>query len=307
MFDWNDLRYFLAVARTGTTLGAAAELGTSQPTVSRRISALENASGLVLFHRSPSGYALTDAGRSIVPIAERAGAEMQAVADCLLGRRGEMTGRIRLMLPDSMEEFLVPVLHRFRREWPGVEVQILTSYTPLDLARGEADIAVCVTKRPDSEALLARQLPSAAWTIYGSRLFAEQRALPDSPEALDDFPLIGPDGPMVDWGAFRWLAGKAPNATIVLRCNAIGGVRTAIRSGIGLSGLPCLLANADPDLIPCFPPPPEIATLMWLVTRRELLQLAPVRSLYENLFSHVKAEADWLAGAVTPSGTDDPR
>ena len=302
MFDWNDLRYFLAVARAGTTLGAAAELGASQPTVVRRIAALEEASGVVLFHRSPTGYALTDAGRSIVPIAERAGAEMQAVSDCFLGRRREMAARIRLMLPDSMEEMLVPVLQQFRRDWPGIEVQILTSYTPLDLARGEADIAVRVTTRPNSEALLVRELPSAAWTIYGSRLFAEQRALPDSPEALDDYPLIGPDGPMVDWGAFRWLALKAPNAPIVLRCNAIGGVRTAIRSGIGISGLPCLLANADPDLIPCFAPPPEIATLMWLVTRRELLQVPHVRSLYESLYSHIGAEAGWLAGTSDRGG-----
>jgi DNA-binding transcriptional LysR family regulator len=295
MFDWNDIRYFLAVARAGTTLGAAAELGTSQPTVTRRISALEEASGITLFHRSPSGYALTEAGRSVLPIAERAAGEIQALADSLRGRRGEAAGKIRLMLPDSMEEMLLDVLQRFREDWPGTEVQILTSYTPLDLARGEADIAVRVTTCPQSDALLARELPSAAWTVYGSRRFAEQRPLPTTARALGEYPLIGADGPMIDWKAFLWLRRVAPKAVYALRCNSIAGVRNAVRSGYGIAPLPCLLANSDPELLPCFPPLPEIETLLWLVTRRELRQVPHVRSLYEALFNHISAQSDRLS------------
>jgi DNA-binding transcriptional LysR family regulator len=296
MFDWDDLRYFLAVARKGTTLGAAAELGISQPTVVRRLSALEEASGVALFDRSPTGYGLTDAGRALLPVAERAAAEMQAATDLLVARRGEAAGQIRLMLPDSMEEFLWPVLEKFREDWPSVQVQILTSYRPLDLARGECDMAVRVTTKPESEALLVRPLPSAGWSVYGSRRFADRRPLPESPAALDEYPLIGPDGDMVDWQAFHWLKRIAPNGAIVLRCNSIGGIRTAIRSGIGLAPLPCILANGDPDLIPCFPPLAEVRTAMWLVTRRELRRLQHVRALYEGLYDHIHAEAEWLAG-----------
>lgn len=296
MFDWDDLRFFLAVARKGTTLGAAAELGSSQPTVVRRIGGLEEASGVPLFTRSPSGYTLTEAGRSILPIATRAAAEMQAVADTLMSRRGETDGKVRLMLPDSMEEFLLPLLQRFHQDWPGLQVQVLTSYRPMDLARGEADIAVRVNTCPESEVLLARELPSAGWTVYASRHFAERRPLPASHEALDDYPLVGADGDMADWRAFVWMHQRAPNARIVLRCNSITGVRTAIRSGIGLSVLPCLLANAQPDLLPCFPAIPEIRTPMWLVTRRELRRLAPVRALYEGLYGHIQAQSDWLGG-----------
>jgi DNA-binding transcriptional LysR family regulator len=295
MFDWDDLRCFLAVGRRGTTLAAAAELGISQPTVTRRIAALEQAGGVALFDRSPAGYTLTDAGRALLPIAERAAAEMQAAADLLAGRRNENAGRIRLMLPDSMEEMLLEMLQDFRRDWPGIEVQILTSYTPLDLARGEADIAVRVTNRPESDALLVRTLPNAAWTVYGSRRLAEQRPLPDSTDRLEAWPLIGADGPMVDWKAYRWLERVAPEATYVLRCNSIGGIRTAVRSGIGLSPLPCLLANTDPELVPCFPPPPEIDTLMWLATRRELRHVPHFRAFYEGLYSHINAHVDRLA------------
>lgn len=297
MFDWDDLRCFLAVARKGTTLAAAGELGVSQPTVVRRMSALEDAGGIALFDRSPAGYALTEAGRALLPIAERAAAEMQAAADLLAGRRGESEGRIKLMLPDSMEEMLLELLQRFRENWPDIEVQILTSYTPLDLARGEADIAVRVTHRPESDALLVRALPNAAWTVYGCRRLAEQRALPASPDALEAYPMIGADGPMVDWKAFTWLARIAPDAHYVLRCNSITGVRNAVRSGIGISPLPCLLANSDPELIPCFPPPPEIETLMWLATRRELRQVPHAHALYEGLYSHINAHADRLARA----------
>jgi DNA-binding transcriptional LysR family regulator len=291
MFDWDDLRYFLAVARKGTTLGAAAELGISQPTVVRRIAALEEAGEVALFDRRPTGYALTEAGRALLPIAERAGEEMQAASDLLVSRRGEASGKIRLMLPDSMEEFLLPVLHAFGRDWPGVQVQILTSYRPLDLARGECDMAVRVTNRPESDALLVRPLPNAGWTVYAARSFADRRPLPTSPPALRDYPLIGADGDMVDWKAFVWLREVAPDAQYVLRSNSITGVRTGIRAGLGLSMLPCFLANTQPDLVACFPTLEDVQTSMWLVTRRELRRLPQVRSLFEGLHRHLHDQA----------------
>jgi DNA-binding transcriptional LysR family regulator len=307
MFDWNDLRYFLAVARAGTTLGAAAKLGISQPTVVRRICGLEEACGFALFDRSPSGYALTEGGRSILPIAERAEAEMQAVADFFASRRGEDSGRIRLMLPDSMEEFLFPQLQAFRAAWPGIQVQILTSYRPMDLARGEADISVKVLTPPESDALLARPLPSASWTVYASRGFAEQRPLPATSEDLDSYPLIGSDGDMADFQAFQWLKRVAPNAEIVLRCNLIGGVRTAIRAGIGIAPLPCLLVRDEHDLIPCFPPLDGVRTALWLVTRRELRRLPHVAALYEGLYSYMMTHAHVLTGEAGGKSTDAAR
>ena len=110
VFDWNDLRHFLAVARTGTTVGAARETGTSQPTVVRRIAALEAAVGACLFERRRTGYALTDVGREIRPLAERVEREAGALADALAAHRRRLAGRIRVTLPEAIANAETPTL-----------------------------------------------------------------------------------------------------------------------------------------------------------------------------------------------------
>ena len=298
MFVWDDLRFFLAVARTGTSIGAAAELGTSQPTVVRRICALEAASGVKLFDRSPSGYGLTEAGRAILVLAEEAAEGMQAVADGLDSLRGDTGSRIRLTLPDSMADFLLLFLQRFHQDWPGVQVQVLTSYRVLDLAKGEADMAIRVNNPPDSDALLVRPLPSAGWSVYASRDYAAQRALPQCPADLAEHPLIGGEELIAGWKAFIWLSEIVPNPQFVLRCNSVAGVQAAVRSGIGLSTLPCLLGEKDPALVRCFPPIAGLTSALWLVTRRELRRLPHVRALYDGICSHMQAEAEALTGPI---------
>jgi DNA-binding transcriptional LysR family regulator len=295
-FDWDDLRFFLGVARVGSTLGAAAELGTSQPTVVRRICALEEAVGLPLFERSPAGYALTEAGLAMLPLAERVAASVQSVADMLACRRNESHGRIRLTLPTAIEDLLLPLLQRFRADWPNVQVQILASDRHLDLARGEADLAVRVGPLPDTEALFARPLPAIAWTVYASRELAKSRLLPASPGELARFPLIGGEDRVAALPAFQWLDRVAPGAEIVLRCNSLSGVQSAVRTGIGLGLLPCVIGGSDPALLPCYPPTDELRVPFSIVVRRELRRLPHVHALFEGIAAHLHAQAKRLCG-----------
>jgi DNA-binding transcriptional LysR family regulator len=220
---------------------------------------------------------------------------MQSVADLFACRRAEAEGRIRLTVPDSVDTMLLPLLQQFRRDWPNIQVQILTSYRRLDLARGEADMAIRVGDLPETDSLLARPLPMIGWTVYAARRSAGQSTLPASPAALSDYPLVGGEGNVAALPAFLWLERAAPDADIVLRCNSLSGVRSAVRAGIGLSALPCLLG--EPDLIACFPPIEELTVPLWLVTRRELRRQPHVQALFEALASHMHGQAARLCGA----------
>ena len=300
MFDWDDLRYLLAVARTGTTLAAARELGASQPTVVRRIAALEAATGVNLFDRRPSGYALTEAGEAILPLATRVNADVQAFADALTPWQRSRPSVIRLTAPELLNDFIFPALCAFKRDHPGIQVQVLLADRRLDLARGEADVALRAGDAPDGDDLYVRRMPDGGWTAYVSHGYAATAGTPRTPKELNRHILIAGEGSVDQLAPMRWLVRAAPEAVIVWRCNSLTNVQAAIRAGLGVSVLPCSAGGSDPELVACFPPPPEIARPVWLITRRELRQLPHVRALLDAITAHMQAHRALLAGDGPP-------
>ena len=297
MFDWNDLRHFLATARAGTTLGAAKTLGASQSTVVRRLAALEEAMGVHLFDRGPAGYALTAAGRALLPLAERVEADAQAVADACEGLHLSQPGAVRFTVPELLDGFLFPAMCEFRRRHPDVQLQVLLADRPFDILRGEADLALRSADGVDPE-LFARRMPDACWTAYASRSYAAQAGLPDSPEALNLHPLIGGEGFVAELSPFRWMLGMAPDAKIVWRCNSLGNVQACLRAGLGISMLPCASGGADPDLVACFPPPPEVTRPLWLITRPELRRRPDVRALLDTVTEYMETHRALFTGLI---------
>jgi DNA-binding transcriptional LysR family regulator len=281
MFDWNDLRHFLAVARAGTTLGAARALGVSQPTVVRRVAALEAACGVALFDRHSSGYALTEDGRSVLPLAERVEAEVGALSNTLAACARKATNAIRLTAAENLvNDFVLPALANFRAKFPNAKVQLIATDAKLDLMRGEADVALRAgIARPEDGDLVGRRLPDPAWAVFGSRSYIAEAGRPAGAEELDGHALIGGEGEIVHLPAMRWLAEAAPQASVVWRANTLTSLHAAVRAGLGLSVLPCMIAGRDPELVQCFPPPPELDSEMWIVTRPELRDDPCVRAL----------------------------
>ena len=174
-FDWNDLRILLAVARKGSTTAAARELGTSPSTAARRVAALEEALGVVLFERSPDGYTLTEAGRAIVPAAERMEAGALEVEERLAALARGIAGNVRLTTLDTAAtQWVIPVLPAFAEAHPGVNVEVLTGDEKLDLLRGEADVALRFGPRPDETGLVVRRIMTVRLALYCSRDYAER-------------------------------------------------------------------------------------------------------------------------------------
>lgn len=190
MRNWDDMRVFLAVARTGSLTGAGARLRMDPATVGRRVARLEHASGAALFVKSPQGYALTETGQALTGPAEAAEAAMREASTRMTGRQG-LTGAIRLGAPDGCANYLLPrVCAAIADENPGLEVQIVALPRVADIARREADIAIAVS-RPKTGRLLAEELATYRLSLAVSDSWVAANGLPDSREALKKARMIG--------------------------------------------------------------------------------------------------------------------
>src|SRR5688500_13261356 len=179
MLDWNDLRHFLAVARTGSTLAAGRSLRVSQTTAARRVAALEAELGLVLFERRPAGYRLTPAGEALVERAEAVEATASAFADAASTQSREASGTVKLTVDEIYAvTVLAPLLRELHDAHPQIRIDLDTTEEKRDLAAGEADVALRMVDRPTGGGLVGRRLTTDNWTIYCSRDYAEAHGRP---------------------------------------------------------------------------------------------------------------------------------
>lgn len=295
-FAWDDLAVFLALFRERTTGRAAAQLGVSQPTVGRRIAGLEQALGLTLFERSPTGLEPTCAARELLPAAEQVERSICEFS----GRAAELAGSgeniIRLTFIDHFERMLIPVMRSFRERWPGVQIELLAADRMYDLARGEADIAIRGRTRPDEEGLVVHQLPNCGWTVYASAHTPRER-LPTRPEEVAGQRIAILDGPpAANLAVYRWLSEQAALGPAPVRCTSFGALRFAIAAGSALSVLPCTVGDDDPELVRCFPPMPLVDVEVYLIARRAALRRRPVRDLFDSIAAFFTEHPELLTG-----------
>jgi DNA-binding transcriptional LysR family regulator len=283
--EWDDLRFVLAVARTGSAVRAAKQLGVHQTTVLRRLDALEAALGAPLFERQRSGQTLTHAGQLAVGAAERMEQEAQGLASALAAQQRSLTGSVRMTTSESLAGRLVtPCLREFHRLHPGVSIELIVSDERLDIARGDADVALRANSRPEGGGIVARRLPDAEWTVYCSRSYAAERGAPADRASIPGHDIVGMEGRMAQLPGSIWLAESAPGAPIRCRSNSLTNLVLNLKAGLGLGALPTLVGDAEPDLMRCFAPPPELHSEMWLIAREEV-----------RAHPHVRAFTDFLA------------
>ena len=295
MLDWDLIRYFLAVARSGSTLTAARDLRQSQPTVARRIAALEQIVGTQLFERRQAGYRLTEEGCALMPEAEAVEAAALRFADRAHSHKRRVAGTIRLTTFDMFEQMgMGEALHEFGRRYPDVTLEVVVTERYLDLATGEADIALRAGPQPESGPFVFRKLAEDQWALYCSRAYAEANGQPASVEALDGHILLGGEGHLATIPPFRWLAEQAPDVPIRYRYNSVPNLIASVAGGLGVSMLPCSFADTRPELIRCQPPPPELNNKIWLITHERLKNEPRIRAMMNFLseFAAGKAKAE---------------
>jgi DNA-binding transcriptional LysR family regulator len=186
-----------------------------------------------------------------------------------------------------------------------VVVELITDDRRLDIARGEADVALRAGSRPEGAGVVAKRLSDAGWTAYCSRSYAEERGIPATPEAFAGHHVALVEGTMARVPAFGWLTRVAEHATVNTRSNSLTNVLSAVKAGLGISMFPCIIGDAEADLVRCLPPPPELDSEVWLVIRENIKQAPHVRAFVDCLAAHMFSLRDQHAGR-TPAQIGKP-
>lgn len=293
MLDWNDLRYFLAVAREGSTLGAARRLRLSQTTVARRIAALEEALGFPLFDKKQAGYALTPLGRDLLGRAEQVEKSAESFAEAAAAQSRDLTGSVKITTEEIYAiTLLAPLLAELHQKHPEIRIELDTSQAVRDLGAGEADISLRSTDKVEQPAgLVGRRLGVDDWTLYCSRAYADRHGAPADLEQLRSHPIIGGGGGNL-WRHYQaWLQTLSLEGQVAMHHATSGGLLSGVRSGFGIAVLPCVVADGDPELHRCIPPRTDHGRILWLFTHDRVRHSPRVRAvidfLYEGLRRHI--------------------
>lgn len=300
MTDWNDPRFVLAVTRGGTLAAAAKLLGIDHSTAFRRLNGLEERLGVRLFERLPGGiYQPTASGERMADAAERIEDEVMALDRDLTGRDHRLSGRLRVTSSETLAyRLLTGHIAAFRREHPGIVIELAIDNRVLDLSRREADIALRPL-RPKEGDLWGRKLADVAWAIYAARSYedaAEGRI--GTFKDLADHPIIGWDEAASAIAPADWLARTVPARAIVYRTNSLVNQLVAVKAAVGLALLPCYLGDPEPDLVRAMPQLlPPLTGEIWIVTHVDLKGTARVRAFFDVVGNGLAKERPLFEGA----------
>ena len=297
MFEWSDLRHFLAIARKGSTLRAAKALGVSQSTVHRRIAALERCLGRRLVLRRPTGYRLTDLGEEMRSFAERVEASVTDFERHVASRDPDLVGTVRVACPATAAQRLMgsSLLDTFHANFPGLRVEFLMTEDFVDLGKGDADLAIRQGV-PQDKALVARRIANVPWAVFASSAYVARHGRPASPEDIERHLVVEFDGPLANHAAAQWMRSVAPRAASAARGNSVPEVLLAVKSGVALAPLPVPLGARDSDLIVVAGPLRELTFSFFLVTHRDMKHTPRVRAFLDFVTAELRTFRTVLSG-----------
>lgn len=292
-YSWDDLQFFLALARDGQLTRAARQLGTSHVTVSRRIDRLEQALRQRLFERNPRGYALTAAGRRLIEAAERMEEATAGIA--IAGDTASpLGGVLRLAVPEGFGAFFSEqILPDFVAAFPRISLDLITMTQVLSLSRRESDVTVtldAVTKGP----YLSELVSPYSLRVYGSRSYLAQHPPLTTREDLLNHRFIGYIEEMLFAAGLDYLDELHPALRANIKSSSIFNQLSATRRGLGLCVLPDYLAAGQDDLLPVLPDQITLRRNYWLTCHRDLRQMRRERAVIRFLQDRITALAPVL-------------
>ena len=297
MFDWNDLRYLLAVEREGTLSAAARALGVKHTTVARRIEALERDLGAQLVRRGADKITLTGPGVEVVALAAELEVAAARIELRVAGENQRLDGTVRVTMPDTFAGYVVRQLPALRAQHPDLRVHVLADLRVYDLLAGEADIALRLA--PDGHGdLVERKLGVAAWALYASKGYLASRAIPVSVPELLDHDLVGVEGvALAASPAGVFYREHLPDARFAMHANGILPMLNAVLFGAGIAPLPCFLGDAEATLTR-LPWEPWSNRRLRLLVPRDVARVPRVRAVLEYLVEILTRAEAVFAGAT---------
>lgn len=278
MLDWDDLRFFLAVAREGSLSSAAHTLGVTQPTVGRRIAALQRRLGAKLFVPSPTGQTLSASGRRLLPHAERMEIEGLAAERATSGRDAGLRGRVRITGSEWMiGAVLGPMLRPLVSDHPELELELLADVRHLNLVRREADIAVRPS-RFEQQDVIQRELAVVAFGLYAADSYLAERGPPNFADRCAGHRLIAMSESLTKIPDLDWLSGLTTRANVVVRTNGREPMARMAAAGVGIACLPRVLGDATPTLRLLATPSAGPERKLWLGYHRDVRAVPRVKA-----------------------------
>jgi DNA-binding transcriptional LysR family regulator len=287
--NWDDTKYFLAIAREGQMLAAARRMQVSQARLSRRLQALEDAVGTRLFDRSTRGCTLTEDGQTMFEAAERVEAEMLGCLGRLQRREEEVAGTIRIGAPDGFgSAFLAPRLARFAEVYPDLRIQLVPMPRSFSLSQREADIAVMVG-RPDKGRLRVRRLTDYTLSLYASEQYLASAGEPAQLADLDTHRLIGYVEDLIYTPELNYAPDILRGWRSSIEVSTAIGQLEAVRSGAGIGILHDFMARPIQGLVRLFPDQ-AVKRAYWTVWHENMRVERRVLAVVELLDQLVRKE-----------------
>lgn len=269
MWQWDDVRFFLAVSRNGSLSGAARALRVDHATVGRRIAAFEEQLGSRLFDRTPEGFAITAAGQAILAQCEAMENAAASVDRLVAGHDARLSGLVRVATTEGLAHTLiVPALASLVREHAQLQVEVMANPARLDITRRQADIAVRLG-RPTDPDVICRKLGDCGFALYGARPYLA--AAPDRAKGLSGQTAVS------YLGAPTWFSAALGGARVALLSNSPFVQLEAVSQGIGIGLFPCFLGDSDPELERLSQAEPPELQAVWMIIHRDLRRVAKIR------------------------------
>lgn len=292
--QWDDLRYFLAIARGGQLARAASHMGVDATTVGRRLRRLEQALGQTLFEQTPEGHTLTEAGEHLLLKAEgmeRHFREIEANPET----GSYLAGSIRVSVSEGFGTwFVAHHLPSFAAEHPQLRIDLVASSGFLNPSRREADVAILLA-RPHKGPLFTKKLTDYRLRLYTSRSYLNRHGPITSTAELRDHPLVGYVPDLLYAPELRYLTEIAPELEPHIRSTSINAQYRLIAAGAGIAVLPCFIGDTDPGLVRIIDDV-SVTRSFWLVTHADTRQLTRVRAFVSWLTSIASARQARLLG-----------
>jgi DNA-binding transcriptional LysR family regulator len=281
MLHWDDLKYFLAVARHGSTIAAGKALAVNQSTVHRRLNELEQRLERKLVRRETTGYRLTDYAKELLPFAERVEAAVIELERHVTDEVRNLTGVIRVTCPEPVVRILTnsALFERFYARYPALHIEFVASDRYVDLSKGEADVAFRSGDTDDE--LVGRKVAESLWAVYASTAFLEQFGKPATIEDIANFPIVAFAESLGAHRSLVWLKEIAPEANIAARNTSVLGLMATIKTGIGIGVLPKAVGDAEPDLVNLLGTIPDLTRDWRLLAHPDLRHTPRVAALFD--------------------------
>lgn len=291
MFEWDDLRIFLAVLRGRSVRAASRLLNVSHSTISRRLQAMEQQTGVKFFIRRPEGFVLTKTGEALVARAERVESEIFSIEREIFGRDALLSGPVRISAPPPVAHgLLMPILSNFSKLYPDIEIDLDATFDVADLRRSSADIAIRFQVEPDP-GLIAHRLPDFQNAIYASPDYIANHSF-SGPEPNAQWIALGGREVLAHWRNESPFAACRVHHTVSDMSSHV----SAVREGLGFAWLFCFLADADTGLMNVPDAGHKRAITAWALTHPDLDATIRVRVCVQYLVEAIKKLEDKICG-----------